>query len=65
LLGQELAQVIGVIALVRKQSPHGSRGADQGGSHTDIVDVPGAEQQHTRPARIIDQAVKLGRAATS
>jgi hypothetical protein len=33
--------------------------------HADIVDVAGAEQEHTGPATLVDQAMDLGGAASA
>ena len=53
LFGQELAQVVGVVAPVGEEPADRSSGADQVCGHADIVDVPGAEQEHARPAKLV------------
>jgi len=57
--------VVGVVALVGEQAAEWTGGADQRLSHTDVVDVSGAERQHTRTPTIINKAMQLGRPAAS
>ena len=54
-----------VVPLIGQQSSERACGLDQGLSHADVVDVSGAEQQDARLAVIVDQAVDLGRPATT
>lgn len=54
--------MVAVIAFVGQQAAEGAGGLDQGLGHADIVDVAGAEQQHTRLATLVNQTMDLGRA---
>src|SRR5512143_1310879 len=57
--------MVGVIALVGQQSSEWSCGLDQRLGHVDVIDVSGAEQQHTGASIVVDQAVDLGRSAAT
>ena len=52
--------MIGVVAAIRQLSVEGSGGFDEVAGHGDVVGVAGAEQQHTRPAPAVHQAVDFG-----
>ena len=53
--------MVGVVAFVGQQFSEGPCGLDQRLGNADVVDVSGAEQEDTRAAEVVDQAVDLGR----
>ena len=52
--------MVGVIAPVGQQALEGPGGLDEIAGHGDVVGVAGAEQQHPRPAPVVDQTVDFG-----
>lgn len=63
--GQALAQGIGVVGTISEQMADRACSVDQRGGHGAVVDVAGAEPQHTRPAGVVRQGVDFGGTAAA
>src|SRR5690606_16474233 len=64
-VGQQLAEMVGVIAPVGDQAADWTRGSHQGGGHGDVIDIAGRQQQHAGAADVIGKTMYLaGLAAT-
>jgi hypothetical protein len=53
LVGEEAAQVVGVVAAIGDEAADRSRPLQQGPGDADVVDVAGGQQQDAGPAQAI------------
>jgi hypothetical protein len=65
LLGQEVAQVVGIVATIGNQTPYRTASLQQGSGDADVVDVAGGQQQDTWPALTVGQRMELARLAAA
>ena len=64
-LGQQAAQMIGVVALVGDQPADWSGTIEERGGDRDVVDIARCQHQDARPALIVGQRVELARPAAA
>lgn len=63
--GEALAQGVGVVGTISEEMGDRACAGDQRGGHGTVVDVAGAEPQHTRPAGLVRQGVDFGGATAA
>nr|WP_237718411.1 hypothetical protein [Rhodovulum sp. PH10] len=60
-LGEQAAEAVGVVGLVRDEAGDRPDPGDQRRRERDVVDVAGREQQNERPTAVIGQGVDFRR----